>query len=54
MKRTSLALPLALVAIVALVVAGGATAKKPALSATPVFKLNLIRAVRCGRRCATR
>ena len=29
------------VAVFALVVVGGATAKKPALSATPVFKLNL-------------
>ena len=41
MKRTTLAVPAALVAIVALVVVTGATAKKPALSATPVFKLNL-------------
>jgi hypothetical protein len=41
MKRTTLALPAVLVAIVALVAVGGATAKKPALSATPVFKLNL-------------
>ncbi len=41
MKRIRLAVPAVLVGILALVVVGGATAKKPALSATPVFKLNL-------------
>ena len=41
MKRSTLAVPAVLVAIVALVVVSGATAKKPSLSATPVFKLNL-------------
>jgi len=41
MKRTPLFVPVVLVAALALVVIGGATAKKPALSATPVFKLNL-------------
>src|SRR5688572_22178109 len=41
MKRMTLAIPAVLVAIAALAVVGGATAKKPALSATPVFKLNL-------------
>jgi len=41
MKRIRLAVPAVLVGILALVVIGGATAKKPALSATPVFKLNL-------------
>jgi hypothetical protein len=41
MKRMRLAVPAVLVAIVALVAIGSATAKKPALSATPVFKLNL-------------
>lgn len=41
MKRTTLASTAVLVAIVALVAVSGATAKKPALSATPVFKLNL-------------
>jgi hypothetical protein len=41
MNRTTLAVPAMLVAIVALVVVTGATAKKPALSATPVVKLNL-------------
>ena len=41
MKRMTLAVPAVLVAILALVVVGGATAKKPSLSATPVFKLNL-------------
>ncbi len=40
MHRTRLVALLA-VAALALVVIGGATAKKPALSATPVFKLNL-------------
>ena len=41
MKRTSLLVPALVVGIVALVAIGGASAKKPALSATPVFKLNL-------------
>jgi hypothetical protein len=41
MKRIRFAVPAVLVGILALVVVGGATAKKPALSATPVFKLNL-------------
>jgi hypothetical protein len=42
MKRMGLAVPAVLLAIVALVVVAGAPAKKkPALSATPVFKLNL-------------
>ena len=41
MRRTSLLVPALLVGIVALVAIGGASAKKPALSATPVFKLNL-------------
>ena len=41
MKRMTLAIPAVLVAIAALAVVGGATAKKPALSSTPVFKLNL-------------
>ena len=41
MKRTPLLVSALLVGILALVVIGGATAKKPALSATPVFKLNL-------------
>jgi CHRD domain len=41
MKRTTLAVPAALVAIVALAVVSGASAKKPTLSATPVFKLSL-------------
>jgi hypothetical protein len=36
-----LLVPALLVGIVALVAIGGASAKKPALSATPVFKLNL-------------
>jgi len=36
-----LVVPALLVGIVALVAIGGASAKKPALSATPVFKLNL-------------
>jgi CHRD domain len=40
-KRIWLLVPAVLVGIVALVATGGATAKKPALSATPVFKLNL-------------
>jgi len=38
MKRIPLAVPTVLVGVVALVAIGGATAKKPALSATPVFK----------------
>ena len=38
MKRIQLAVPAVLVGVLALVVIGGATAKKPALSATPVFK----------------
>ena len=41
MKRIWMLAPALLVGIVALVVTGGATAKKPALSATPVFKLHL-------------
>jgi hypothetical protein len=41
MKWMRLAVPAALAAVAALVVVGGATAKKPSLSATPVFKLNL-------------
>jgi hypothetical protein len=41
MKRTAIVVPALIVGIVALVLVGGATAKKPALSATPVFKLNL-------------
>ncbi len=41
MKRIPLAVPAVLVSVLALVVIGGATAKKPALSATPVFKLGL-------------
>jgi len=41
MKRVVLTVATMLVAVVALVAVGGATAKKPALSATPVFKLNL-------------
>jgi CHRD domain len=41
MKRMRLAVPAALVAVAALVVVAGAPAKKPALSATPVFRLNL-------------
>ncbi len=41
MKRTPLLVSALLVGILALVVIGGATAKKPALSATPVFKLKL-------------
>jgi len=41
MKRTGILVPALIVGIVALVLVGGATAKKPALSATPVFKLNL-------------
>ena len=41
MKRTSLLVPALVVGILALVAIGGASAKKPALSATPVFKLNL-------------
>ena len=41
MQRTRLVIPAILVGLMALVVIGGATAKKPAHSATPVFKLNL-------------
>jgi hypothetical protein len=41
MQRMRLVVPAILVGVLALVVIGGATAKKPALSATPVFKLNL-------------
>ena len=41
MKRTAIVVPALIVGIFALVLVGGATAKKPALSATPVFKLNL-------------
>ena len=41
MQRMRLVIPAILVGVMALVVIGGATAKKPALSATPVFKLNL-------------
>ena len=41
MQRMRLVIPAILVGVLALVVIGGATAKKPALSATPVFKLNL-------------
>jgi len=41
MQRMRLVVPAILVGVMALVVIGGATAKKPALSATPVFKLNL-------------
>ncbi len=41
MRRTWRLLQVLLVGLLALVVIGGATAKKPALSATPVFKLNL-------------
>jgi hypothetical protein len=41
MRRTAIVVPALIVGIFALVLVGGATAKKPALSATPVFKLNL-------------
>lgn len=41
MRRAQLVASAILVAALALVVIGGATAKKPALSATPVFKLHL-------------
>ena len=41
MKRTRLAAPAVLVGVLALVVIGGASAKKPTFSATPVFKLDL-------------
>jgi hypothetical protein len=41
MRRTAMVVPALIVGIFALVLVGGATAKKPALSATPVFKLNL-------------
>ena len=41
MRRTAIVVPALIVGIVALVLVGGATAKKPVLSATPVFKLHL-------------
>jgi hypothetical protein len=42
MRRiTIVVVPTLLVGVLALVLVGGATAKKPALSATPVFKLHL-------------
>jgi hypothetical protein len=41
MKRIRIAVPLVLVGILALLVVGGASAKKPTLSATPVFNLTL-------------
>jgi CHRD domain len=41
MRRTATVVPALIVGMLALVLVGGATAKKPALSATPVFKLNL-------------
>ena len=41
MQPTRFVIPAILVGVMALVVIGGATAKKPAHSATPVFKLNL-------------
>ena len=41
MRRTAIVVPALIVGMFALVLVGGATAKKPALSATPVFKLNL-------------
>jgi hypothetical protein len=40
-KPIAIVVPTVLVGIVALVLVGGATATKPALSATPVFKLHL-------------
>jgi CHRD domain len=40
-RRTAIVVPALIVGIFALVLVGGATAKKPALSATPVFKLTL-------------
>jgi hypothetical protein len=40
-KRQAMLVPALVVGILALVAVGGASAKKPALSATPVFKLNL-------------
>ncbi len=40
-QRTLLVVPALVVGILALVAIGGASAKKPALSATPVFKLRL-------------
>ena len=40
-RRTAIVVPALIVGMVALVLVGGATAKKPALSATPVFKLHL-------------
>jgi hypothetical protein len=39
--RTRYVIPALLVGVLALALIGGASAKKPALSATPVFKLNL-------------
>ena len=41
MRRTAIVVPALIVGMIALVLVGGATAKKPALSATPVFKLHL-------------
>ena len=41
MRQTAIVVPALIVGMVALVLVGGATAKKPALSATPVFKLHL-------------
>jgi hypothetical protein len=41
MRRAAIIVPALIVGILALVLVGGATAKKPPLSATPVFKLNL-------------
>lgn len=41
MRRITKLAPTLVVAILALAVAGGVSAKKPALSATPVFKLHL-------------
>lgn len=41
MRRTKMLVPTLLVGILALALVGGASAKKPALSATPVFKLSL-------------
>ena len=41
MKRIKLLVPTLLVGVLALVIAGAVSAKKPSLSATPVFKLHL-------------
>jgi CHRD domain len=41
MRRATMVVPALIVGIFALVLVSGATAKKPALSATPVFKFNL-------------